>query len=72
MARPTAIDLSQRQEEALRDCASGYANQDIATRLGISVRTVEVHKTRGMRKQNMHNRRDVVRYALLHGWLQDG
>ena len=67
-----AMDLSQRQEEVLRDCASGYANQDIATRLGISVRTVEVHKTRGMRKQNMHGRRDVVRYALLHGWLQDG
>jgi DNA-binding CsgD family transcriptional regulator/PAS domain-containing protein len=69
---PGAMDLSQRQEEVLRDCASGYANQDIATRLGISVRTVEVHKMRGMRKQNMHSRRDVVRYALLHGWLQDG
>jgi DNA-binding CsgD family transcriptional regulator len=67
-----AMDLSKREEEVLRDCASGYANQDIATRLGISVRTVEVHKTRGMRKQNMHSRRDVVRYALLHGWLQDG
>jgi DNA-binding CsgD family transcriptional regulator len=66
------IDLSHREEEVLRDCASGYANQDIAKRLGISVRTVEVHKTRGMRKQNMHSRRDVVRYALLHGWLQDG
>jgi DNA-binding CsgD family transcriptional regulator len=67
-----AIDLSKREEEVLRDCASGYANRDIARRLGISVRTVEVHKTRGMRKQNMHSRRDVVRYALLHGWLQDG
>jgi DNA-binding CsgD family transcriptional regulator len=67
-----AMNLSQRQEEVLRDCASGYANQDIATRLGISVRTVEVHKARGMRKQNMHSRRDIVRHAVLHGWLQDG
>jgi len=66
-----AMDLSQRQEEVLRDCASGYADQDIATRLGISVRTVEVHKARGMQKQNKHSRRDIVRYAVLHGWLQD-
>jgi DNA-binding CsgD family transcriptional regulator/PAS domain-containing protein len=69
-ATRSSINLSCREEEVLRDSAWGYANQEIAKRLGISVRTVEVHKTHGMRKTNMHSRLDVIRYALLHGWLQ--
>jgi DNA-binding NarL/FixJ family response regulator len=63
--------LSTREEEVLRYTAWGYANTAIAERLSISVRTVEVHKANGMRKQRMRSRIDIVRYALLRGWLQD-
>jgi two-component system response regulator NreC len=64
-------DLSSREEEVLRQTAWGYANTAIADRLSISVRTVEVHKANGMRKKGMKSRIDIVRYALLRGWLQD-
>jgi DNA-binding NarL/FixJ family response regulator len=49
----------------------GHANKEIAHRLNLSVKTVEVHKANAMRKMCMKNRIDIVRYALLKGWLQD-
>jgi DNA-binding NarL/FixJ family response regulator len=68
---PTDKDLSGREEEVLRLIAWGYAHKEIAARLDISVKTVEVYKTRAMEKMGMKNRIDIVRYALLQGWLQD-
>jgi two-component system response regulator NreC len=68
---PPDKDLSVREEEVLRLTAWGYANKEIAARLDISVRTIEVYKTRAMEKMGMKNRIDIVRYALLQGWLQD-
>jgi DNA-binding NarL/FixJ family response regulator len=35
------------------------------------VKTVEVHKTNGMRKLGMTSRLQLVRFALLRGWFQD-
>ncbi|MCA1601152.1 MAG: response regulator transcription factor [Acidobacteria bacterium] len=69
-ATPTA-DLSDREAEVLRLIACGYINKEIAARLNLSVKTVEAHKSNGMRKMNMKSRVDIVRYALLRGWLQD-
>lgn len=71
--RGTSTDksLSGREEEVLRLIAWGHANKEIAARLDISVRTIEVYKTRAMEKMGMKNRIDIVRYALLKGWLQD-
>ena len=63
--------MSSREEEVLRLLAWGYAYKEIAARLDVSVKTVEVHKTRAMEKLGMTNRIDIVRYALLQGWLQD-
>jgi DNA-binding NarL/FixJ family response regulator len=68
---PDGRVLSAREEEVLRRTALGYANKEIAERLRISVRTVEVHKANAMQKLGMKSRVDVVRYALLKGWLQD-
>jgi DNA-binding NarL/FixJ family response regulator len=64
-------DLSGREEEVLRLLAWGYAHKEIAARLDVSVKTVEVYKARAMEKMGMKNRIDIVRYALLQGWLQD-
>ena len=63
--------LSPREDETLRLVAWGYSNKEIATRLELSVKTVEAHKTNASHKLGLHNRIDVVRYALLQGWLQD-
>jgi two-component system response regulator NreC len=63
--------LSERETEVLRLTAWGYSNKEIAARLRISVKTVEVHKANAMRKMEMRGRIDIVRYAILQGWLQD-
>ncbi|HEV7842722.1 MAG TPA: response regulator transcription factor [Pyrinomonadaceae bacterium] len=64
-------ELSDREQEVLRMIAWGYSNKEIAARLELSVKTVEVHKANGMRKLGMKSRIDIVRYAILQGWLQD-
>lgn len=64
-------ELSEREQEVMRMIAWGYSNKEIAARLEISVKTVEVHKANGMRKLGMKSRIDIVRYAMLQGWLQD-
>jgi DNA-binding NarL/FixJ family response regulator len=51
--------------------AWGYSNKEIAHRMDISVKTVEAHKANSMKKLDMHSRIDIVRYAILQGWLQD-
>lgn len=57
--------------EVLRQIAWGYSNKEIAAMLSISVKTVEAHKANAMRKLDMSSRIDIVRYAILQGWLQD-
>jgi DNA-binding NarL/FixJ family response regulator len=63
--------LSERETEVLRHMAWGLSNKEIAGQLDLSVKTVEVHKANAMRKLNLRGRIDIVRYALLQGWLQD-
>ena len=63
--------LSSREEEVLRLIAWGYSNKEIATRLDLSVKTVETHKANAMHKLQMRSRIDIVRFALLQGWLED-
>jgi DNA-binding NarL/FixJ family response regulator len=61
--------LSPREQQVLRFLAWGYTNKEIARRLNLSVKTVEAHKTNGMRKMAFGNRVDLVRYAVKSGWL---
>ncbi len=63
--------VSYREREVLRLMAVGHSNKETAARLGISVKTVEVHKSNAMRKLALKGRIDVIRYAVLHGWLQE-
>ena len=64
-------NLSDREAEVLRLIALGYSNKEIAARLSLSVKTIEVHKANAMRKLNLTSRIDLVRYAVFQGWLQD-
>jgi two-component system response regulator NreC len=61
--------LSEREAEVLRLIAQGYTNKEIGTQLFISVKTVETYKARSMEKLSLDSRADIVRYALIQGWL---
>jgi DNA-binding NarL/FixJ family response regulator len=66
-----SAQLSSREDEILRLVAWGYSNKEIAGRLQLSVKTIETHKANAMHKLGLHSRIDIVRYALLQGWLHD-
>lgn len=68
---PVAPRITEREAEVLRLMALGYSNKEIAVVLEIAVKTVEVHKANAMRKLGLHGRIDVVKYAVLQGWLQE-
>jgi two-component system, NarL family, response regulator NreC len=67
--RASTPRATEREVEVLRLIAIGHSNKDIAAALDISVKTVEVHKANAMRKLGLHGRTDVVRYAIINGWL---
>ena len=71
-ARQARPSLTERETEVLRLIARGYSNKEIASQLELSVKTVEVHKANGMRKLSLRGRIDIVRFAILQGWMQDG
>ncbi len=71
-ARQAQPSLTDRESEVLRLIARGYSNKEIAAQLDLSVKTVEVHKANGMRKLGFRGRIDIVRFAILQGWMQDG
>ena len=64
-----ASSLTDREAEVLRLIASGYGNKEIAVRLSLSAKTVEAHKANAMRKLDLSGRIDIVKYAVLQGWL---
>lgn len=68
VSRPGAA-VSERESEVLRLIASGYSNKEIAARLSLSVKTVEAHKANAMKKLGLNGRIDIVKYAVLQGWL---
>ena len=49
--------------------AEGRTNAEIAVRLRISPRTVEVHRANFMRKLGLRSQADLIRYALREGIL---
>jgi two-component system response regulator NreC len=63
--------LSAREEQVLKRVAWGYSNKEIAAEFGISVKTVEIHKANATRRLGLGSRIDIVRFALLQGWLRE-
>lgn len=60
----TSIPLSEREIEVLKLLATGYSNKTIAETLFISLRTVEGHKGRIMKKLDIHNMAELTLYAI--------
>lgn len=65
-------ELSDREAETLKQIARGYSNKQTAARMGVSAKTVETYKARGMEKLGVRSRVDLVRYAADRGWLAGG
>jgi DNA-binding NarL/FixJ family response regulator len=62
--------VTPREREILQLVANGRTTKEIAAELGISVKTVEAHRTNIMRKLNMRSMSDMVRYAVRSGIVQ--
>jgi len=59
--------LTPRQREVIQLVAEGKAIKEIADILGISVKTVEFHKSRIMEELDRHTTAELTRYAVAHG-----
>jgi DNA-binding NarL/FixJ family response regulator len=62
--------LTPREREVLQLVAEGRTTKEIAQLLNLSVKTAETHRTRTMRKLEIHDTAGLVRYAIRRGWIQ--
>ncbi|MDR5694407.1 MAG: response regulator transcription factor [Armatimonadota bacterium] len=62
--------LTQREREILKLIAEGYTNQEIAQKLYISVKTVQTHRAHILEKLGLHDRTELVRYAIRKGLIE--
>ena len=61
--------LSPRENEVLRLMALGHTNREIGEQLGLSVRTVETHRSHIQQKLGLSTRPELTRYALDNGLI---
>lgn len=59
--------LTTREREVLAQIADGLSNKEIASQLGVGVRTVETHRERIMRKLDIHNVAGLTKFAIAKG-----
>jgi DNA-binding NarL/FixJ family response regulator len=65
-----AVALTSREMEALQLIAEGKANKEIASVLGISIKTVEKHREHLMVKLDIHDTAGLTRYAIGAGIIE--
>ena len=72
--RDPFAQLTDREREVLALIAEGHSNKEIATRLGIGVRTIETHRERIMRRLDIHSVAGLTKFAIANGLvsLEDG
>jgi DNA-binding NarL/FixJ family response regulator len=62
--------LTDREKQVLKLVAEGHSNKEVAEVLGISVKTAMSHRERVMEKLDVHNRTELVRFALRKGVIR--
>ena len=65
-----ADPLSARERQVLQLVGEGKSTKEVAQQLGVSVKTVESHRARLMRKLEIHEKASLVRYAIRRGLVQ--
>jgi two-component system response regulator NreC len=61
--------LTPREREVLQLIAEGQTTKEVAVSLDLSVKTAETHRTKLMRKLNIHQTAGLVRYAIRRGMI---
>jgi len=61
--------LTSREREVLILIAEGQSNKEIASRLGIGVRTIETHRERIMRRLDIHSVAGLTKFAIANGMI---
>jgi DNA-binding NarL/FixJ family response regulator len=62
--QPRLATLTPREKEVLKMLAEGNSVKEVASLLNLSVKTVEAHKFNLMRKLDIHNKAQLVQYAI--------
>lgn len=62
--------LTDREKQVLRLLAEGRSNKEVAGELGISVKTAMTHREHIMNKLDLHNRADLVKFAVKKGVIR--
>jgi DNA-binding NarL/FixJ family response regulator len=62
--------LTSRERQVLQLISEGKSTRDVACLLGISAKTAESHRSRLMRKLDIHETASLVRYAIRRGLIQ--
>jgi len=65
-----ADPLTSRERQVLQLVAEGKTTKEVARLLGISTKTAESHRTRMMKKLDIHETASLVRYAIRRGLIQ--
>lgn len=63
--------LTERQLQVVRLLARGHSSRQIGEELGLSAKTVDVHRARIMRQLGIRDMASLARYALRHGLVDD-
>ena len=67
VADATTQVLTAREREVLQLIAEGWATREIAARLYVSIKTVETHRRKIMKKLDIHSVADLTKYAIREG-----
>ncbi|HVL71735.1 MAG TPA: response regulator transcription factor [Beijerinckiaceae bacterium] len=62
--------LTSREREIVQLLAEGRSNKEIATRLDLSVKTVETHRASVMRKLDLNSLADIIRFAIRNRMIE--
>ena len=65
-------DLSRRERELLRLLALGHTNREISEQLFLSVRAIEINRSKLLEKLGVESRPDLVRFAIANGVIAAG
>ncbi len=68
--RKATTELTSREAELLQMIAEGHVNKQIASELGISIKTVEKHRQHLMEKLNIHDIAGLTRFAIAAGIIE--
>lgn len=62
--------LTAREREVLKLLAEGNTTKEVASHLNISAKTADVHKSNLMRKLNIHDRAELIKFAIRNKLIQ--